>query len=272
MIIFCIIICLLAWLLPILTLDGTVQPPPHLVKAKLALYPTFPLPISRRPRTLFHPMNSAPSIIFDLDGTLVDSIRDIAESMNRILTAENLDEKPLRFYLTAIGDGARNLLRRCMAPTMMDLAQENELLLRFKEDYAENLIVHTKLYPGIDTLLDELEERNIPKAIYSNKPDPLTQTIASSLLDDWSFSAVQGHHEGQPHKPDPVASRQFLHICGFDPASTWMVGDTKTDMDTATAAGMRPIGVSWGFRDEKELWDHQASTIIHSPTALLNLL
>jgi phosphoglycolate phosphatase len=217
-------------------------------------------------------MNASTAIVFDLDGTLVDTLRDIGEAMNRSLAAEGFPEQPLEFYPTAIGDGMAKLLKRCLRPHTMDPAREHDMLIRFKEDYAENLLNHSRLYTGIRELLDLLEVEDIPKAILSNKPDALTRVMVQELMGDWPFKAVQGQLEGIPHKPDAGTTLSFLQGCRFRPETTYMVGDSRTDMMTATAAGMIPIGVSWGFRTERELLDHGAQTILHEPKQLMEFV
>ena len=216
-------------------------------------------------------MTTHAPILFDLDGTLIDSLRDIAEAMNRTLVAAGFKEHPLDFFLTAIGDGSRVLLQRCIAPVELPLDRETDMLLYFKKDYEENLAIYTRLYAGIETLLNTLEEQAVPKAIFSNKPDQLTQLLVKELLGNWSFVAVQGQIDGGKHKPDRDLTLAFLSRCEFSPEATLMVGDTRTDMDTATSAGMIPVGVSWGFRKERELSEHGAKHIIHTPAQLLDV-
>lgn len=217
-------------------------------------------------------MNVSPAIVFDLDGTLADTYQDIGEAMNRTLAQEGFPERPLEFYLTAIGNGMKKLLERCLHPHLLPPEREQEILIRFKADYTANLLVNSRLYPGIADLLAHLEAAGIPKAVFSNKPDALTRMIVEQLMGNWSFTAIRGNREGVPHKPDPAATLSFLQDCHFHPASTYMVGDTSTDMETAIGAGMIPIGVRWGFRSEKELLDHGARSILHHPGDLIDIL
>ena len=133
-------------------------------------------------------------------------------------------------------------------------------------------IVETALYPGILELLRTLRDRPMPMAVLSNKPHDMTCALVDHFLDEVPFVAVAGAVDGKPKKPDPVFAAPLLGALGLPPERVLMVGDTKTDMLTARATGMRGVGVTWGFRDRAELEEHGAEHVIDSAAALLDLL
>ncbi len=213
-------------------------------------------------------------VLFDLDGTLLDTLEDLASAVNAALAEDGLPVHPIDHYRYAVGEGAENLIRRSL-PAGLPKVDEKvpELLARFKEIYADNLVVKTCLYPGIAELLDELVGRGIVLGILSNKPDTFTRVLVEGpLLDRWSFAFAMGQRPEWPRKPDPAPAREAARVMSLSPSEILYVGDTATDMKTAVAAGMYPLGVLWGFRGEEELRTSGAQSLIAHPSELLGLI
>lgn len=212
------------------------------------------------------------AIIFDLDGTLIDSLHDIADSMNRVLTNKGLQTHGYDDYRYFIGNGLRVLVGRTLPEDVRTDKHISELYTALKEDYEKNCLQKTQLYPGIPELLDALQEKGYKMAILSNKADPFTKKIARKLLSKWPFQIVVGAKESIPRKPNPSGALIVSNHLKVSPENTFYVGDTSVDMKTACAAGMIPIGVSWGFRTKEELMEHGARAVIDKPIELLSLL
>ncbi len=209
------------------------------------------------------------AVIFDLDGTLVDSLRDIAEAMDDVLVELELPRRTLREYESFIGDGARMLVRRALGPRS-DL--EERALAAFRAQYFARLTLHTRPYDGIETLLEELAAREVPSAVLSNKPHPATVAIVEELFGAHPFAAVLGQRSDIPQKPDPSGALELARILGREPGHILFVGDTSIDIRTAHAAGMIAVGVAWGMRSRGELRDAGAAHIVDVPADLLALL
>jgi phosphoglycolate phosphatase len=210
------------------------------------------------------------AVMFDLDGTLADTLADIAAVGNHALGRLGLAAIPVEKYRFLAGQGIRRLISDALGPEHQDLVPEAVELARAYQ--LEHGLDHARLYPGIAQLLDELTRRKLKTAVLSNKPHPATQVAVAKLLGNWRFDAVAGQREGVPLKPDP---RQALEIAErlAVPAPRWLyLGDTAADMRTAVAARFHPVGVLWGFREEAELRANGARTIIAHPLELLKLL
>lgn len=188
-------------------------------------------------------------MIFDLDGTLVDSLGDIAAAMNHTLAARGFPVHPVDAYRSFIGEGVRKLAERAMPPGS-DQARES-VVAAYEAEYARTLPGSSTLYSGIPALLDALREASVPMAVLSNKPDAPTRRIVEALLWAWPFRAVAGERPGVPRKPDPAGALSLARALDRPPAEVMFVGDTLIDVATARAAGMRPVGVLWGFRAQE---------------------
>jgi len=209
--------------------------------------------------------------IFDLDGTLIDSLRDIGEAMNRTLEAMGYPAHAMEKYNYFVGDGVKQLVQRALPPDHRDERTVADFLVAYRSDYGKNWRVHTRPYPGISELLRTLVARGIPLGVLSNKPDAVTCRCVESFFPDIPFIAVAGQKEDVPKKPDPTAALAIAAGMLLAPEQCVFVGDTATDMQTATAAGMFPAGVTWGFRPREELIDHGARLLADRPEALLGL-
>ncbi len=210
------------------------------------------------------------ALVFDLDGTLADTLADVAGAMNRSLARAGLPGHAPGAYRFLIGDGVVELARRALPPG--SALRLDEIVAGFREIYAEHLLDETKPYPGIPELLAELRARKVPSAVLSNKPEDATRAIVDRLFPAHSFATVAGQRPDRPRKPDPTVALAIARDLGVPPAETLLVGDSKTDMLTATAVGMVPIGVLWGFRDRAELEAHGARAVIERPSELLEWL
>jgi phosphoglycolate phosphatase len=207
-------------------------------------------------------------VIFDLDGTLLDSLGDLASAMNRSLAARGFPTHPLDAYRSFVGEGVQRLAERALPPGKQD--ERASLVAAYQADYAEHLTHSTTPYPGIPALLDGLTARRLPMAVLSNKPDAPTRHLVEALLGRWRFRAVAGERPGVPRKPDPAAALQLALQMGVAAADMAFVGDTLIDVSCARAAGMRPLGVVWGFRAQ-EITASGVTTVRH-PEELLPLL
>ena len=213
------------------------------------------------------------AVIFDLDGTLLDTIDDLADAMNHVLADNNFPEHPVEAYYRFIGNGMAKLVERALPASIgSDASQVARYTEAFRLTYENHWDQKSKPYPGIPELLDVLAADSVPMAVCSNKPDPFTQKCIARLLPDWRFALVLGHSERFPRKPDPMSTLHIAEQLGTPPARTWFVGDSGVDMQTARAAGAVAVGVLWGFRTEEELRDNGAQHIVATPGNLAGLL
>lgn len=212
------------------------------------------------------------AIIFDLDGTLVNSLEDIANSMNGVLQKRNLQVHETENYKTFIGNGLRNLVSTTLPEAQRDDAVIQLCLDEMLAHYSENCLVKTQLYEGIPALLDELVKRGIKLAIFSNKKDELTKKIAAQLLNKWPFEVVVGMTTEERRKPSPEVPIEIANKLGLQPGEIIFAGDSGVDMQTAVNSGMYAAGVTWGFRTAEELTKNGADVLIHYPADFFNIL
>ena len=211
------------------------------------------------------------AFLFDLDGTLVDSLGDIGGAMNFALAACGFPRHHLADYRRFVGEGVEMLARRA-APASPDAERRRvELIAAYQHRYAEHLFDATVPYPGIAELLAVLRTRDVPLGVLSNKPDEPTRRLCAALFPPGTFACVQGQLPDVPAKPDPGAALALAAQLGVAPAEVAFVGDTAVDMRTAVAAGMRPVGVAWGFRP-LELRETGAERVVERADELLELL
>ncbi len=212
------------------------------------------------------------AVIFDLDGTLLDTLKDIGLAMNRVLARHRFPEYPLGAYRRFVGDGAEVLVRRTLAPGR---AAEHEIpgyVREFKEEYGLSWNVRTRPYPGVPELLRELARRGTPAAVLTNKPHEFAVRCIEAYFPGYRFAAVLGERPGRRRKPDPAGALEAAALLRAAPRQVCYLGDTDTDMLTAAAAGMVPVGVTWGFRPEEELRESGARHMLRSPAELLTIL
>lgn len=202
------------------------------------------------------------AVIFDLDGTLTDTLKDIADAMNRALRLHGLPEWPVEAYRYLVGDGAKKLAERAVRDR-----QELALSVQkaYQADYEAHALVTTRPYDGVPEMLAVFQARGIPMAVFSNKPDADTKNVVSHFFPEICFAQVRGQREGVPVKPDPAGALAVAQALGVQPAEVLYLGDTATDMCCARNAGMHPVGALWGFRTEAELRDSGAEFIAANP-------
>lgn len=212
------------------------------------------------------------AVLFDLDGTLLDTLRDLGEAMNLVLAQRGYPTHPIDAYRYFVGEGAALLVARAFPEAHRDEASTQAGLAEYRAAYERHWNVHTRPYDGIPDLLDALAARGMALGILSNKPHGMTLRCVEGYLARWTFACVLGQRESVARKPDPAGALEAARRMRVAPDAVLYVGDTATDMDTARAAGMFAVGATWGFRPESELRDHGAQAIVHHPRDVLNLL
>jgi len=212
------------------------------------------------------------AVLFDLDGTLLDTLTDLADSVNAALEVIGCPTHPVESYRAFIGSGARTLVARALPPDRRDDETVNRCLRIFHDDYRRRWRATTRPYPGIPELLDALVARGLRMAVFSNKPHEFTVLCVKEMLDRWHFDAVMGQRDGTPLKPDPTVALEIAGRLGIESREFVYLGDSATDMQTARAAGMFPVGALWGFRTAEELRTGGAALLIAKPLELLDLL
>ena len=210
------------------------------------------------------------TVIFDLDGTLLDSIEDIASSMNKVLESLQLPTHKIEDYKYFVGGGVDILVENALNNHSKEI--KDEVTKRFKVEYDGKLHSKTLPYDGIYDLLDELKKLDINLAVLSNKPHEFTVSYVNHFFKDYDFKEVHGQKEDVPKKPDPKAAIDIVKCLDSSCENTYFIGDTKIDMQTAKSANMTAIGVLWGFRDEKELRDFGADFIVSNPLEILKII
>jgi len=209
------------------------------------------------------------AIVFDLDGTLLNTLADLANAVNRALLHFDFPGHEKDAYRYFVGDGAKMLIKRALPETHRDNKYIEKCLNIFKKEYEKNWNDKTRLYPGIADLLDSLGSHGIKMAILSNKPHAFTQKCVKHYLSKWEFDVVMGQQESFPAKPDPSGALYIARQMKIEPASFCYAGDSAVDMKTARAAGMFPIGVLWGFRPLEELKANGAELLVNEPSRIV---
>lgn len=210
-------------------------------------------------------------VIFDLDGTLADTLEDIAGSVNRTLVKFGYPVHAVSDYKLLVGRGLDNLIKQSLPGSFRSDEIVNKCLSVMMADYTENCLVSTHLYDGISEMIKAMLAKNIILAVFSNKAEPLTIKIVKHLLPGIPFIQVSGARKDLPKKPDPAGALLICSQAGVAPGRFVYVGDSDVDMITAHSAGMFGVGVSWGFRSVEELLENGARKIIHRPSELTDL-
>ena len=211
-------------------------------------------------------------VICDLDGTLVDTLEDLADAMNRVLSAERAPVHSRATYKLLVGKGIRDLVGRALPPDQRSDETIARCYERMTADYGEHCLVKTHRYDGVAELVSGLRAAGVRLAVLSNKSDELTRRIVESLFDPGDFEVVMGAQPGRPLKPDPAVALLLADRLGVAPGRTVFLGDSGIDMLTAAAAGMIAIGAAWGFRTKNELVETGARAVLDHPPGLLELL
>ena len=218
-------------------------------------------------------MTNIKLVIFDLDGTLLDTIEDLGDSVNEVLSSRGYPEHSYDDYCLYIGDGMEKLIRR----SIPDDLRNDELLVKgvledYKEAYTRNWKKKSKPYDGIMECLDDLKTHQIASAVLSNKPHNFTELCVESLIGNEHFISILGQRNGVNKKPSPDGAIEICNDVNVDPSDVIFIGDTNVDILTGVAAGMTTMGVLWGFRKEEELREAGADYIINHPNQILDVI
>lgn len=213
------------------------------------------------------------AIIFDLDGTLINPVRDYATTANDVLNSYDFPTHTLQDYQSFLGNGmlafVQSILPSCYEPGSRVF---EKCFDQFKRIYATNCCIDTTPYAGIFELLNELNGLGIPMSILTNKPQAITLKIVKAYLDQWNFVQVMGKQELFPQKPAPNGALHVARSMGVVPKEIALVGDTPIDMHTAQNAGMQAVGAGWGFRSAEELLEAGAHKVLTEPKELIKLI
>ncbi len=212
------------------------------------------------------------AVVFDLDGTLIDSLEDLADAVNQALLVNGFPTHETGCFRHFIGSGAFVMVKRALPERNRDEITVGKCLDDFNSIYSRSFDTKTTLYEGIPELLDELLRRNMKIAILTNKPQEFTEKYVRNLLSSWSFEVVLGQRDEIPRKPDPSGAIRILEELGIESSQTVYLGDSGVDMLTAVGAGMLPVGVLWGFRTGDELRRNGARHLIETPMDLFSII
>ncbi len=210
-------------------------------------------------------------IIFDLDGTLADSLADLALSMNWVLASYGYPVHEKDDYKRFVGSGIRSLIERALPVEAREGRIIDKVVSTMMEYYSIHCTDHTELYPGIEPLIKEAKDRGLKLAVFSNKPHPFTEIIVNRLLPGM-MDRVQGYTCEELKKPNPAEVLRICRDLSLSVSDVLYVGDSDVDIITARNAGMRSVGVLWGFRGESELRKAGADYIVSIPSQILELL
>lgn len=212
------------------------------------------------------------AVIFDLDGTLLDTLTDIADSANRVLAAHGMATHDRGSYRWFVGDGSAILMTRALPEDRRTPEMIQDCLKGFIADYNRNWHRATRPYDGLTELLDRLRNLEIKMSVVTNKPHQFAGSMVDYYFAGYGLAPVLGQQDGVPKKPDPyqaLAAAEHMHV---EPSNCIFIGDSAVDMETARKAGMQPVGAGWGFRPDRELLEAGAVTVIHHPLDLLVLI
>lgn len=202
-------------------------------------------------------------VIFDLDGTLLNTIGDLADAVDYVMRSRNLPEHTNAEYRQMVGGGIKRLVERALPEELSKNEQYvEECVTQFRHYYVDNIDRHTIPYEGIPELLRKLQSEGVLLAVASNKFQHGTERLVAKFFGDIEFIAIEGNREGAPLKPDPAIIHNILRKAGIEGKDTVMVGDSGIDIRTAAAANIDSIGVSWGFRFAEELYDAGAKVVV----------
>ena len=217
--------------------------------------------------------------IFDLDGTILDTLQDLTDSLNQALSSKGYPTFDCDAVRLMIGNGVSKLVKRALTPIGFPKSEEYEpdpgvlepVRAAFKAEYAARQLNKTKPFEGVPELLDELKRRGLSLAVFSNKDHENTKMVIRHFFPG-VFKVVQGAERGTPLKPDPAGALKVLAALGASAKDALYVGDTAVDMITAKAASLTALGVGWGFRPPRELLDAGAEAVLYKPSELLSFL
>lgn len=209
-------------------------------------------------------------LIFDLDGTLLDTLQDLADAANKTLEYFGFPTHPKDAYRYFVGEGLRTLAQRVLPESARESEDIEKYMEKFSEIYSTNWNANSAPYPGILEMIQSLSDNGLKLAVLSNKPHAFTAICVETFFPDHPFTLVFGKRDGVAGKPDPAGALEIAEKMALSVDEILYVGDTKTDMFTGNNAGMKTIGVDWGFRDRKELADNKAWKIVSNPQEVVS--
>jgi phosphoglycolate phosphatase len=212
------------------------------------------------------------AVLFDLDGTLLDSIEDLTDSMNIVLDGFGFPGHDAEACKNFVGDGVEMFALRALPENRRDEATVAQCAAEMRAEYRKRWSLRTRPYDGIPELLDDLTLRHLKLAVLSNKPEESTKEMVAELLSKWRFYPVAGARSSVPKKPDPILAIEISQQLRVPADKFLYLGDTGTDMKTARGAGMFAVGALWGFRTAEELKDTGAEVLVAHPSEVLQLL
>ena len=211
-------------------------------------------------------------IVFDLDGTLINSLEDLADSANHVLVQHGFPTHPVDAYRYFVGDGVRKLIERILPEEERNDAQIEQCRQEFVAYYRIHMEDKTEVYPGMIELLKALKEKGLKIAVATNKVHIAVAPLMAKYFPNIQFDSMIGQREGVPVKPHPQIMFDILKETGCQPSEALHVGDTATDMQLAHRAGIESVGVLWGYRPLEELQEASARHIIKHPLDLLKII
>ena len=211
------------------------------------------------------------AIIFDLDGTLLDTLADIGDSVNQMLAEYGFEGHTMDDYRRFIGNGIQMLVTRALPLAGRSDVMVDACVQRAREIYWDNWNCKTRPYDGIVDLLNHLKTYKLPLAVLSNKPHDFTMRYVDAYFDRNDFAVVLGQTDDFPTKPDPASALYIAHQMYLSPSTILFVGDSAVDMQTAASAGMYSVGAAWGFKGPRELEDNGCRTLVRHPMEILHL-
>lgn len=211
-------------------------------------------------------------VIFDLDGTLINSIEDLADAVNKALLDCGFPTHEVEKYNYFVGDGAGKLISRAIPDGEKTEENIKAVSKNFSENYGKSFAKKTYVYDGILKLLEDLKNAGFSLAVASNKPDEFTKVIVNKLFKPQTFDIVRGHIDGVLHKPDPQIVFNIIDELGSDKSTSFFIGDTNVDIKTAQNSGIKSIGCQWGFRGRDELLKSGADFIAQHPSDILDII
>jgi len=214
--------------------------------------------------------NVQTGVIFDLDGTLLDTLEDITDAVNAAFAPLGYEATSVSQLRKLIGEGLMNLLR--LASGESDTEKISHLVELYRPEYLERMLHKTRLYAGMAQVLDMIVESAMPMCVLSNKPHAFTKPICEAMLSRWPFVHFQGSVDDRPRKPDPGMALELAKKMQLDPANVYFVGDSDVDVLTGHNAGMKSVGVTWGYRDRGVLEATTPSFMLDAPNQLLGVL
>ena len=216
-------------------------------------------------------MRKIKAVIFDLDGTICNTLEDLGECTNRALADFDLPPHPIEDYRMIVGNGVDTQMKRAIGEEKYTKELGDKVKEHFKRYYAQDYLKHTKPYEGMEEALDCLHEMGLMTAVFSNKPDEFAGKLCRELFGE-RFSMVVGNRPNVPVKPDPSGLQPILKELGLKAEGCGYCGDSCGGIDTGKNAGMKTIGAAWGFRGRKELEERGADAVTEQPNELPVLL